>query len=59
MILAYATMFAFKNKWVTVSVTDGYRWTHDRKVKPVKMYNGLFVIEEHVLQWLDQFKTAN
>jgi truncated hemoglobin YjbI len=59
MILAYTAMLGFKNNWIVIHLTDGYRWTQDHKAKPVKMHNGLFVIPEHVVQWLDQFKTAN
>ena len=59
MIMAYATMFAFKNNWIVITTPNIMKWTQDRVANPERMYNGLFVIEQHVMQWLDQFKTLN
>ena len=59
MVLAYATMWAFKHNWLVISVPNVLKWTQDHTAKPVKMFNGLFVVEEHVLEWLDEFKTTN
>jgi hypothetical protein len=59
MILAYVTMWAFKNNWIVVNVPSIYKWTNDRKAKYERAYNGLFVIHEHAVEWLDQFKTCN
>ncbi len=59
MILAYLSMFAFKNNWIIINVPDSYKWTHDRHIKYPRAYNGLYLINEHAVQWLDQFITAN
>ena len=59
MILAYLSMFAFKNNWIIVNLPDAYKWTHDRHIKYPRAYNGLYLINEHAVQWLDQFITAN
>lgn len=59
MILAYAAMYAFKNNWIVINVPNVHKWTQDHLATPVKMFNGLFVIDEHVVEWLDEFKTAN
>ena len=48
MILAYASMFAFKNNWLIVSIPV-LKWTQDRNAVPKKMFNGLFLIQEHVM----------
>lgn len=53
MILAYAAMYGFKNNWLVISIPNVQKWTQDYKAKPVKMFNGLFVVEEHVVEWLD------
>lgn len=53
MILAYAAMYAFKNNWIVININNVMKWTQDRLVQPVKMFNGLFVVQEHVLEWLD------
>lgn len=53
MILAYAAMLAYKNNWIVISTPNIIKWTQDLNVTPAKMFNGLFVIEEHVLEWLD------
>ena len=58
MILAYAAMLAFKNNWIVVSIPV-MKWTQDLNVTPNKMFNGLFVIQEHVMEWLKDFKTTN
>lgn len=49
MILAYVAMYGFKNNWIVVSIPNVKKWTQDHRAKPVKMFNGLFVVEEHVL----------
>ena len=49
MILAYVAMYGFKNNWIVINVPNIQKWTQDRKVTPTKMFNGLFVIEEHVV----------
>lgn len=59
MILAYAAMYAFKNQWILINVPNVQKWTRGHRATPVKMFNGLFIIEQHVLEWLDEFKTAN
>jgi hypothetical protein len=59
MVLAYAAMYGFKNNWIVINISNVLKWTQDRNVTPVKMFNGLFVVEEHVLEWLDEFKTTN
>ena len=59
MILAYAAMYAYKNNWILISTPNIMKWTQDREATPKKMFNGLFVVEEHVLEWLDEFKTIN
>lgn len=59
MILAYLAMWAHKNKWIVINVPCAYRWTNDRKVKYQRAYNGLFLIYEHAVEWLDQFKECN
>ena len=59
MVLAYAAMWAFKNNWIVVNVPSIYRWTNDRQAKYERAFNGLFVIQEHAIEWLDQFKTCN
>jgi len=48
MILAYAAMLAFKNNWIVISIPV-MKWTQDLNVTPSKMFNGLFVIQEHVI----------
>jgi len=53
MILAYAAMYAFKNNWILINVPNVNKWTTDRSVTPKKMFNGLFIVEEHVMEWLD------
>ena len=45
MIMAYITMFAFKNNWIVITTPNIMKWTQDRTVSPERMYNGLFVIE--------------
>ena len=52
MILAYAAMFAYKNNWILIHTPKLVKWTQDLDVTPVKMFNGLFVIEEHAIEWL-------
>lgn len=59
MVMAYAAMMGFKNNWIVVTTPNIMKWTQDLNVKPYKMFNGLFVVEEHVLEWLDEFKTTN
>lgn len=59
MILAYAAMYAFKNNWILINIPNVHKWTQDHTVKPVRMFNGLFVIQEHVVEWLDEFRTTN
>jgi hypothetical protein len=49
MILAYTAMYAFKNNWIVINLSNVLKWTQDRLAKPVKMFNGLFVVESHVL----------
>lgn len=49
MILAYLTMFAYKNNWITVTVPDAYKWTQFKKTKYVRAYNGLYLIQEHAV----------
>ena len=44
MILAYLSMFAYKNKWIVVNVPNVYNWTHSIRLKYVRAYNGLYVI---------------
>lgn len=58
MILSYLAMYAYKNNWLLLS-PNVMKWTQDRNVTPTKMFNGLFVIQEHVLEWLDEFKSIN
>jgi hypothetical protein len=45
MILAYTAMYAFKNNWILINIPNAKKWTQDRTAKPVKMFNGLFVVE--------------
>ncbi len=59
MTLAYVAMWAFKNNWIIVNVPNSYKWTNDRKAKYERAYNGLYVIHQHAVEWLDQFKNAN
>lgn len=59
MILSYVAMLGFKNNWIVISTPNIMKWTQDKTVTPVKMFNGLFVVEEHVLEWLEEFKTTN
>lgn len=59
MILAYLAMFAHKNGWITINLPNAYKWTQNRKTKYVRAYNGLYLIQEHAVEWLDQFLTAN
>lgn len=59
MILAYVAMYALKNNWLVINIPNVQKWTQDLKATPTKMFNGLFVVEEHVLEWLDEFKTIN
>jgi hypothetical protein len=59
MILAYVAMYGYKNNWILISTPNIMKWTQDRNVTPKKMFNGLFVIEEHVLEWLEEFKAIN
>lgn len=59
MILAYLSMFAWKNGWIIVNLPNAYKWTQSRTVKYVRAYNGLYLIQEHAVEWLDQFITAN
>ena len=52
MILAYAAMYAYKNNWIVIAAPNILKWTQDLNVTPSKMFNGLFNIQEHVLEWL-------
>lgn len=45
MIMMYAAMMGFKNNWIVISTPNVMKWTQDLKVKPYKMFNGLFVVE--------------
>lgn len=49
MIMTYVAMYAYKNNWILITTPNIMKWTQDRNVKPKKLFNGLFVIEEHVL----------
>lgn len=59
MILYYLTMYAYKNNWITITVPNAYKWTQIKKTKYVRAYNGLYLIQEHAIEWLDQFLCAN
>ena len=59
MILAYVAMWAFKNNWIVINVPSAYKWTNDRQAKDERAYNGLYLIHEHAVEWLDQFRTCN
>lgn len=59
MILAYLTMFGYKNNWITVTVPNAYKWTQFKKTKYIRAYNGLYLIQEHAVEWLGQFMEAN
>jgi hypothetical protein len=59
MILAYLSMFGYKNGWIIINVPNVYKWTFDRKAKYIRAFNGLYLINEHAVEWLDQFITAN
>lgn len=59
MILAYVSMFAYKNGWIVINVPNAYKWTQAQRIKYVRAYNGLYLINEHAVEWLDQFITAN
>lgn len=59
MIMAYLAMFAFKNNWIVIHTPNILKWTQDLTVTPQKMFNGLFIIEEHVVEWLEDFKKCN
>ena len=58
MILAYAAMYGFKNNWIVISIPV-MKWTQSLNIHPKKMFNGLFVIEQHVVEWLTEFKKTN
>lgn len=59
MILLYLSMLAHKSGWIVVNVPNAYKWTHDTKAKYPRAHNGLYVITEHAIKWLDQFMNAN
>ena len=59
MVLAYAAMLGFKNNWIVVSTPNIKKWTQDLKADPEKMFNGLFVVQEHVVEWLEEFRECN
>ena len=60
MILTYLSLWAYKHNWLVLNVPNGYKWTNDRNLKEVdRAYNGLFLVYEHGVEWLDQFATAN
>lgn len=44
MIIAYLSMFGYKNGWITVNVPNAYKWTQYRSTKYVRAYNGLYLI---------------
>lgn len=44
MILLYLSMLAHKNNWIIINVPNAYKWTHDKKAKYPRAYNGLFLI---------------
>lgn len=52
MILAYISMWAFKNNWVVITCPSGYRMNHDRNAYVRRCYNGLFLTPDHALKWL-------
>jgi hypothetical protein len=53
MILAYAAMYAYKNNWIVIATPNILKWTQDLSVTPSKMFNGLFNIQEHAIEWLE------
>jgi hypothetical protein len=59
MIMAYVAMWAHKNNWITINVPSGYKWTNDRSAKIELAYNGLHMVHEHSVDWLDQFLNCN
>ena len=61
MILAYVSLYAYKNNWIVLNVPSGLKWTHDRNLQRGvdRAYNGLFLVYDHAVDWLDQFATAN
>lgn len=44
MILTYLSMYAYKNNWLVINVPNVYKWTFDRKIKYIRAYNGLYLI---------------
>ena len=52
-------MFAHRQGWITLNVPNAYNWTQQRRIKYVRAYNGLYLIQEHAIEWIDQFITAN
>ena len=59
MILAYLSMMAHRNNWIVINVPNVHYWTYDTKAKYPRAFNGLYLINEHAVEWLDQFRTAN
>lgn len=52
-------MLGFRNNWIVINVPNVHDWTFDTKAKYIRAYNGLYLINEHAVEWLDQFLTAN
>jgi hypothetical protein len=59
MILAYIAMWAFKNNWVVINCTSGYRMTHDLANDTRRCFNGLFLTPNLAKKWLEQFREGN
>jgi len=59
MILTYIAMWAFKNNWVVINCTSGYRLTHDTTNDVRRCYNGLFLTPNAAKRWLEQFRESN
>lgn len=49
MILAYLAMYAHKHNWITVNLPNAYKWTQNRRIKYVRAYNGLYLVNEHAV----------
>lgn len=59
MILTYIALFAHKNDWIVINVPNAYKWTQNLKSSMQRTFNGLFLMNNEAVQWLDQFMTVN
>jgi hypothetical protein len=52
MILTYIAMWAFKNNWVVINCTSGYRMNYSDDEGLRRCYNGLFLTPGYAMKWL-------